>query len=96
MTTFQTEKKREMSDKSDKIKEAIRPSIKDPFENGDVIRFVYKREYLYAVLKADGRFYATGNGSLVPKTMEFAELAHFLARPGVTDIEWTDQWTRVK
>lgn len=72
--------------------------IRDPFNNGDVIRFkanLSSRDYTFAVLRAGGRWYSTGGGTYVPQgPISYKRLVEILNRDEVYDVEAASMWVK--
>lgn len=86
--------------KGEQLGRLINEKVKDPFHDGDVVKFVVlaRYEYHYAALRAGGKWYPTGSSSLVPSGpltyRRFVE--EVLNREDVTGIEISTGWEPVQ
>ena len=77
------------------LAEALQTKVTDPFDNGDVIRWLAAGRYLYAAIKTPAGWYTTSNNPIVPKVLDYEELVEVLARSGNDEIVVSSQWVRV-
>lgn len=85
-----------MSDKIRSLRKKVKKKNVDPFEVGDVIRWLGGGRYRYAAIKTEVGWYTTARGysgnAHVAKIYDYEMLTEMLALPDATDIEFAAEW----
>lgn len=79
------------------LKDAVKKSAKDKFEEGTVIRWVSSGKYNYAALKTAVGWYTTARSynTFVDEVVTFDELLEIISRAETTDVAYASEWTEV-
>lgn len=80
-------------DKYEALTAALKERNADPFDYGDVIRWIAGGRYTYAAVKTPVGWFTTSANSFVPKTIDYSELVELLAEG--TDVEVATDWRKI-
>lgn len=85
--------------KIEKLQDELSKRTTDPFETGDVIRWLSGGRYHYAALKTPVGWFTTSASDynvFVPKQVEYEELVDILAKANATDVLLASGWTELE